>query len=306
MSAKKKWLDPDYIQTLKAIAEMYANSNNINPEFKGDSATIFSLLMKADAWNVQPELVIQGSFYDQYGQLAYTGKLIKLVLNNHPEISRVDVVEVGDWDKIHKKYRVKSQTNDVITYEETWDSALAPELGLSVVVQFYDSNAAEIKYTLHLADIDSSVKNLNPNWITAPRSQLESAMLRDLAHTRMYQYIHSMNPSEAYAEKHEMGVSTTTHPTQPMNITSESLMKMPLNIVDMAKHKQEQMLKELASSNYEKIDNLMHDLIELVKNEAAQLNDNDRYNLKAIYEECSHIVAAIASNETRPVANDLR
>lgn len=57
-----------------------------------------------------------------------------------------------------------------------------------------------------------------------------------------------------------MGVSTDTHPTQPMNITSE-----PFNIVDMAEHEQEQILTELASSNSEKADNLMRELIELVK-----------------------------------------
>ncbi|EHD1698844.1 MULTISPECIES: hypothetical protein [Vibrio] len=298
-SRAKKWLDREYVDSLKTMATMYASSSNINECFRNDSATIFSLLMRADAWGLHPDNVIQGSFYDQYGQIAYTGKLIKLILSNHPDISSVKVEEIGCWNKIHKKYRVASHPmNQEPVYEQTWDLALEPELSLTITVEFSSSEINPIEYSLSLADIDPSIKNLNPNWIVSPRAQLESLMFRDLAHSRLFQYVNSIDIRDSDSEQKESNASSTLNPMTTMSLPMSSALSQANCPIKKAEHLQQQMLKDLAASRYESIHERMNEMVDLVSQYGKELDDNSLYKLKAIYQECKSIILALASAQS--------
>ncbi|MDN3661167.1 hypothetical protein [Vibrio agarivorans] len=289
----KKWLNPDYIQTLRTLAQMYARSKDVREEFYGDEATIFSLLMKADAWNVTPDYVLQGSFYDQYGVIAHTGKLLRLVLENNNEISSIKVTEIGSWEKIAKQYSVVSMDGGKPVYQESWDKAIAAELGLAVSIEFYDTTLEPIEYKLMLTDIDPTVKKLNPNWITSPRTQLENTMLRDLAHTRLYRYINSLNMDDAELEKHDAKVLNNQTPTLATASTEQQDTTKPMSVIALATDVQKRMIKAL-SDGEDNITGLMDELVALIKAKGQSLSDQERYHLEAIYNECRDIIVAAA------------
>lgn len=290
----KKWLKQDYIKTLRELAQMYSRSKDVREEFFGDEATIFSLLMKADAWNVTPEHVLQGSFFDQYGAIAYTGKLIRLVLENNTEISSIQVNDIGDWEKIAKRYSVVGMDSGRPIYQETWDKALAVELGLTIKITFYDTNLTPISYSLMLTDIDPSVKKLNPNWITSPRSQLENTMLRDLAHTRLYRYVNALNMDDADFEKADAHLVNTHTPAMTTSVSDDENDLLPLSPIKAAYDLQKQMIQSLSDENEAKLKAIMDKLVALIKSSAESLTDSEKLKLEAIYTECRDIILAAA------------
>lgn len=294
MTLTRKWLDAEYIKNLKELAKFYAASKMAG-EFEGDEATVFSLLMRADSWGVHPDYVLQGCFNDQWGNISYTGKLIKLVLENCDDIQSMEISEHGNWAAISKKYRCINKNSEQPIYEETWDKALAGELGLTIKVQFFDKNKDPIEYTVMLTDIDPTVKDLNPSWVTSPRSQLENVMLRDLAHAQLYQYINAVGADAMYEKqeaKHSDNTSITDVQELPSSKTEAATITSPIT---SAENVQKQMIKDFTECEdihelKERLDKSMNELVDIVKASSSSLDERELYKLRAIYQESKDLL----------------
>ncbi len=219
----KKWMNPQYIETMMKLAEILKNCHFTNIQFRGDVGTVYALLCKGDAWGITPEYMLAQSYIDNYGRLDHTGSVYRLALSNSNEVAKVSIKESGDWSEVKGQFSVSIPNPNVMhekTYAKLWEADIERELAVSVTVQFLDPNREDVTSSRSLSSVDDSLKQLDHTWITSPRKRLESMIIRDLCHNELYDLIHGASPEDTHAEINGY-IGDISEPSSPTPAKSE-------------------------------------------------------------------------------------
>ncbi|MCG9575372.1 hypothetical protein L1D14_03890 [Vibrio tubiashii] len=297
----KKWLDPDYISTLEHVAKMFAESKATPVAFQGDNASLFSLLMKADAWNISPDMVIAHSYIDNYGRLAHTGNLFRLILTNNAQVDTLNIAESGDWESVRGQFVIHGESEHNRTYTKKWNDDLEQGLSVTVTIEFLTGRKALVR-TLAISDIDPSIRALDHTWITSPRKRLESTILRELCYNELYDLVNAYDMESLESEKKSFTaalekvdkvankndeVSTENSVTVTEAAFSASDEKC---LIDEALNIQSACIEAQLQCNSEALQGHQEKLVELVKRIPKGATQSAISQLEKIYTETSTIV----------------
>lgn len=191
----QNWKNKEYIESLMFFAKIMAKSKTINIVFRDDVETCFMLCMQADQWNLQPDFVAANSFYDDYGRLSQTGKLLKMVMLNNPHVDKVEEIYTGDWDLVKNQYTIES---DSIPYPK-WDVSVEANLMLEIKVTL--STGEVITESITMGAIDPTLRSFNPAWTTKPYNQIYNHVIRTLAFGKLSHLVHCADTVEAEEEQ---------------------------------------------------------------------------------------------------------
>ena len=309
MTTTKKWLDPNYIKTLRELASMYAESKSIPFCFRGDEATLFSLFMKADAWNVAPDYMIAHSYIDDYQRLGHTGNLFRLVLDNNAQIEKVTITQSGQWEQVTSQFRIVASQGTHKAYEKKWNEAIEGELSVTVTVSFL-SNRPDLVKAIKLADVDPSIRALDHTWITSPRKRLESLLLRDICYNELYELVNAYemasiesetssyaqtvqkitDSQHAQCEKANVGNQHQIRAESPKEQTTPPQEK---KLINYALELQQSAVEAQLISDSVALGTIQEDFVEWVKslfNGDKKISDNCMKQIEIIYTETREIV----------------
>lgn len=310
MSSMKKWLDPTYIATLRELAGIFAQSKNIPFCFQGDEATLFSLLMKADTWGIAPDYLIANSYMDNYQRLGHTGNLYRLVLNNNEQVSSLDIVQNGAWDKVVNQFRVTTGQGMERHYSKKWDEAIESDLSVTVTVRFFSSKD-DLSRTVVLSEVDPSIRDLDHTWITSPRKRLESLILRELCYNELYEIVNAYDMASIESEvssysnlEKKVDSFQEANPSDSVAIvTPEDKQKKEANdassnqqekkLINTAIEYQEMAIEAQLQGNSAQLKAVQSQLVEWVKELLGHQNnisDNCINQIQRVYEETKEIV----------------
>jgi hypothetical protein len=177
------------------FAKIMAKSKTINIVFRDDLETCFMLCMQADQWNLQPDFVAANSFYDDYGRLSQTGKLLKMVMLNNTHVDKLEAVYSGDWDVVKNQFTVES---DGIPYPK-WDAAVETDLMLEIKVLL--STGETVTESITMGSIDPTLRSFNSAWTTKPYNQIYNHVIRTLAFGKLSHLVHCTDTIEAEEEQ---------------------------------------------------------------------------------------------------------
>ncbi|MBY7854323.1 hypothetical protein KW429_11505 [Vibrio fluvialis] len=191
---KASWKNKEYLEAVTAFAKIMANSRAIHVCFQGQVETCVALIMQAEQWDIDdPFYVGANSYFDQYGRIAQTGRLMKRIISNHPTVESVEADYKGDWHLVENKFRM-----ELGRPVPTWDSSLDKGLSLTITIKFVDGTSHQD--TLSLADIDVSYRQLNSTWATDPKKQLFNYLIRNIGHFELSQLVLGYDMHEAYSD----------------------------------------------------------------------------------------------------------
>ncbi|MGD8116898.1 hypothetical protein [Vibrio sp. TRT 29B02] len=302
----KKWMNPEYIETMMKLAEILKNCQFTNMQFRGDVGTVYALLCKGDAWGINPEYMLSQSYIDNYGRLDHTGSVYRLALSNSNEVAKVSITESGEWSAVKGRFSVSvpNVTQDKI-YTKLWETDIENELAVSVTVQFLDPNRSDVTSIRSLSSVDDSLKQLDHTWVTSPRKRLESMIIRDLCHNELYDLIHGASPEDTHAEINGY-IGTISEPSSPPREETEleperqvpnsqvtpDTIDENADYIGRAISIQDAVVKAQLNNNATEMKLRKNELVELTKEAIndPKVKDTIKNKLERIYEETAGIV----------------
>lgn len=189
-----KWLDQNYIDRIMAFAKIMAKSRTINIHFRNDVETCFMLTMQADIWGVHPEFVAANSFFDTYGRISQTGKLVKLVLLAHDSVKDVTSDYSGDWSLVNNKFKLGEDQSP----RPLWN--VQDESGLYFELKVQLTDGTVISEKVCMGDIDPSIRALNEAWVSRPYNQIFNHTIRQVAFGRLSHLLNGIETDETHDE----------------------------------------------------------------------------------------------------------
>lgn len=220
------WKDAGYLESVERFAKIMAKSRAVNPAFHGDEATCSILIMLADKWNIDdPIFVGANSYYDQYMRLAQTGKLMRTIISNHPNVKALTTTYDGKWDKVENASRFDANLGRIVG---TWDPTIESGLSLTIEITFEDESPS-FKETVRLSDVDLSYRSLNESWANAPRKQLFNHMIRNIGHFELAELVSGYDVSDAMKMEAQESSMKNSRPVQIRPEQSSKPKKMAMN-----------------------------------------------------------------------------
>ncbi|MEI8659253.1 hypothetical protein [Vibrio sp. Hal054] len=329
---RSKWFDKEYMDHVERLANLFYNSQLVSEDIRSDKATITALIVKSDAWGVHPDTVLGSTFKDQFGGLAHTGKLYKLILQNHNEIRSLSIKQIGDWSLVDGQYTIaagptapvgdaRAQSDGAKWYVPKWTKEQEDGLGIKVTVSFINNEKSPLEKRIMLSDIDYT-QRMNFTWVTMPSKRVEYLALRDLCYGELFHYINGMDMQDnedLFAEKSVVthSVITTTNntvsksdksETQPLSSTVETTKGLELDVpliepavkmtgkqvIDKCLSIQDQMIEAQSLGRKDRIEELKQEIISIVKSLGSlNLNKAQVGQVQHIYNTINSVVSNV-------------
>ncbi|ACH64815.1 hypothetical protein ACTFQF_00540 [Aliivibrio fischeri] len=188
------WKNKEYLDQIERFAKMLSKSKAIHITFRNDEETCFMLCLMADSWNIHPHVVAANSFYDNFGRLSHTGKLLKLILTSSPLVKSVDVKHEGNWDLVSNKFKMVDNVPVPL-----WEPSIESTLSCTVTVTLTDDK--QYTETTVLGDLDPSFRELNQAWAMRPYNQIHNHTLRQITNGKLSHIVLDMDSTEAFEEQ---------------------------------------------------------------------------------------------------------
>lgn len=188
------WKDKDYLDQIERFAKLLSKSKAIHITFRNDVETCFMLCLMADGWSIHPHIVAANSFYDNFGRLSHTGKLLKLILNESPLVEKVDVSYEGDWAAVSNKFKMV----DNIAVP-SWEPSIEATLSCTITVKLTNGETHIERTTL--GDLDLNFRSLNQAWAMRTYNQIYNHTLRQITNGKLSHIILDMDSTEAFEEQ---------------------------------------------------------------------------------------------------------
>lgn len=157
----------------KSIASLMANARGVMPKHLiGCPEACFAIVSRAIVWKLDPYAVAMATYQTPGGQIGYEGKLIQAIIENsgglEPGSGGVTFQHVGDWKKVHKKFKIETSPKGGKYPIPTWTDKDAADLSVIVSAQLRgESNRRELQFDL----LEAFPLN-SPLWATAPNRQI--------------------------------------------------------------------------------------------------------------------------------------
>lgn len=293
----QNWKNKDYIDSLMFFAKIMAKSKTINMVFRDDIETCFMLCMQADQWNLQPDFVAANSFYDDYGRLSQTGKLLKMVMLNNTHVDKIEEVYSGDWDAVKNQFTVES---DGIPYPK-WDVSVEATLMLEMKVTL--STGEIVTESITMGSLDPTLRSFNSAWTTKPYNQIYNHVIRTLAFGKLSHLVHCSDTVEAEEEQNaakrirhnKLAPNSSQSTTKPKQSTEPVETKVSLTEQAQTLMDETPALRENLESTYLDMqikEECLGDWVEKVQQYATNENctDLDKQELSATYDDLVELI----------------